>query len=98
MKAPLCVFAASVFALPLAGAPGPAANPDEILLKDYLPKSIFNIPQTRVETAKYPVLDAHSHNYARTDADVDRWVRTMDQVGVQKTVILSGNTPTYTPT
>ncbi|MBI5384237.1 MAG: amidohydrolase family protein [Verrucomicrobia bacterium] len=66
--------------------------PDQILLKDYRPRSIFKIPETRVEKARYPIIDVHSHNYARTDADVDRWVRTMDQVGVERTIILSGNT------
>jgi predicted TIM-barrel fold metal-dependent hydrolase len=67
-------------------------NPDEILLKDYSPRSIFKIPETRVEKARYPAIDVHSHNYARTDADVDRWVRTMAEVGLDKVVILSGAT------
>jgi hypothetical protein len=94
MKHALLFFSAFVFVLPMAAAPAPGSptNPDEILLKEYFPKSIFNLPQTRVEAAKYPVIDAHSHNYARTDADLDRWVHTMDQVGLQKTVILSGYT------
>src|SRR5688572_1279416 len=52
--------------------------PDQLLLKDYRPRSIFKIPETRVEKARYPVIDMHSHNYAPTEADVDRWVRTMD--------------------
>jgi len=69
-----------------------AQDPDEILLKDYKPRSIFNIPETRVEKARYPVIDMHSHDYARTNADVDRWVRTMDAVGLERTVILSGAT------
>ena len=67
-------------------------SPDQVLLKDYRPKSIFKIPETRVEKARYPIIDVHSHNYAPTDADVDRWVATMDAVGLEKTVILSGNT------
>jgi predicted TIM-barrel fold metal-dependent hydrolase len=66
--------------------------PDEVLLEDYRPRSIFKIPQTRVEKARFPVIDIHSHDYAKTDADVARWVRTMDDVGLQKTVILSGAT------
>jgi predicted TIM-barrel fold metal-dependent hydrolase len=66
--------------------------PEEILLKDYKPQSIFKIPETRVEKARYAVIDVHSHDYAPTDADVDRWVRTMDEVGLEKTVILSGST------
>jgi predicted TIM-barrel fold metal-dependent hydrolase len=64
--------------------------PEEILLKDYKPRSIFKIPETRVEKARYAVIDVHSHDYASTDADVDRWVRTMDEVGLEKTIILSG--------
>jgi len=52
--------------------------PDQILLKDYKPRSIFKIPETRVEKARYPVIDVHSHDYARTDDDVARWVSSMD--------------------
>src|SRR5213594_3501827 len=65
---------------------------DEILLKDYKPRSIFKIPETRVEKARYAVIDVHSHDYAPTAADVERWVRTMDEVGLEKTIILSGST------
>jgi predicted TIM-barrel fold metal-dependent hydrolase len=67
-------------------------TPDQVLLKDYRPKSIFKIPETRVEKARFPVVDMHSHNYGATDDQLRRWVQTMDQVGLQKTVILSGNT------
>src|SRR3989442_8283323 len=77
-----------VFA-PVASAQTP---PDEILLKDYKPRSIFKIPETRVEKGRYAVMDMHSHDYAPTDADVERWVRTMDEVGLEKTIILSGST------
>jgi predicted TIM-barrel fold metal-dependent hydrolase len=78
----LCSFAAFAASTP----------PDEILLKDYRPKSIFKIPETRVEKAKYRAFDVHSHDYARTDADVDRWVQTMDAVNIERTIILSGAT------
>jgi predicted TIM-barrel fold metal-dependent hydrolase len=83
-------------ALILIAAIGASARgqtpPDEILLKDYKPRSIFKIPASRVVKARHPIIDVHSHDYARTEADVDRWVQTMDQVGVEKTVILSGST------
>ncbi len=82
------VLAAGSLAL-IAAAQTP---PEEILLQDYKPRSIFKIPETRVETARYPVIDMHSHDYAPTGADVDRWVQTMDAVGLEKTVILSGST------
>src|SRR5258708_38261912 len=66
--------------------------PDQVLLKDYRPHSIFKIPETRVEKARYSGIDVHSHNYVRTEADLDNWVNTMDAVGLERTVILSGNT------
>ena len=46
--------------------------PDQVLLKEYHPRSILKIPQTRVEKAHYPAIDVHSHDYARTDVDIDR--------------------------
>jgi len=84
---------AGAWLIAATGAATPGDNsPDQVLLKDYRPKSIFKIPETAVEKARYPIVDVHSHNYARTDADVDRWVATMDAVGLERTVILSGNT------
>ena len=77
-------------------APGQTAtdgtSPDRLLLKDFHPRSIYKVPQTHVEKARFPVIDVHSHPYARTPADVDRWVRIMDQVGVARTVIMVGTT------
>lgn len=61
-------------------------------LKDFHPVSIYKIPVTKIEKAKYPVIDFHSHDYPKTDADVDAWVKTMDEVGIAKTVILSYST------
>jgi predicted TIM-barrel fold metal-dependent hydrolase len=69
-------------------------DPDHLLLKDYRPQSIFKIPETHVDKARYAVIDMHSHNYAHADADIERWVTTMDEVGLEKTIILSGNTGT----
>ena len=65
-------------------------TPEQLLLKDYKPRSIFKIPETRVEKARYTVIDVHSHDYAPDDAAVERWVQTMNAVGIGKTIILSG--------
>jgi predicted TIM-barrel fold metal-dependent hydrolase len=65
------------------------ASPETILLKDYRPKSIFKIPVTEVAKAKFPIIDMHSHPYAKTAPEIDAWVRTMDEVGVEKTIILT---------
>jgi predicted TIM-barrel fold metal-dependent hydrolase len=58
-------------------------------LEDYKPESIFNTPRTKVLKAKYPVIDLHSHDYPPTDAGVDKWVETMDEAGIERTMILS---------
>jgi uncharacterized protein len=65
------------------------ASPDTILLKDYRPKSIYKIPVTEIAKAKFPIIDMHSHPYAKTAGEIDEWVGTMDEVGVEKTIILT---------
>ncbi len=69
-----------------------AIAPDRLLLRDYRPQSIYKVPETRIEKARFPVIDVHSHAYARTEAEVDRWVATMDAVGIAKSVIMTGAT------
>lgn len=62
---------------------------ENLKLKSFQPVSIYKIPETKVEKAKYPVIDFHSHDYPKTDAEVDEWVKTMDETGIAKTIILS---------
>jgi len=61
------------------------SDPETLLLKDYHPQSLYNIPQTTVTKAKYPVVDMHSHPYAKTPEQVAQWVRTMGEMGIEKT-------------
>ncbi|MEJ2635602.1 MAG: amidohydrolase family protein [Calditrichia bacterium] len=65
------------------------SNPDNLLLKNYRPKSIYKVPVTHIAKAKYAVIDMHSHPYAESLADVDQWVKNMDAVGIQKTIVLT---------
>jgi uncharacterized protein len=66
-----------------------AASPETILLKDYRPKSIYKIPVTEIAKAKFPIIDMHSHPYAKTEREIDDWVKNMDEVGIEKTIILT---------
>jgi len=79
---------------PWTGTPRvPAATPpDALLLKDFRPTALYNIPETTVAKGRFPVIDMHSHPYAKTAEQVDQWVRTMDDVGVEKTIVLTGAT------
>lgn len=64
-------------------------NVDDLKLKDYKPVSIYKIPETKIVKAKFPVIDFHSHDYPKSDAEVAAWIKTMDDVGIAKTIILS---------
>ncbi len=64
-------------------------TPENLLLKNYRPVTIYNIPRTEIKKAKHPVIDMHSHPYAKNVAQIDQWVKTMNAVGVDKTIILS---------
>lgn len=68
------------------------AQEDTLLLKNYHPKSIYNIPKTKIEKPKFPVIDMHSHAYAQTETEIEEWVRTMDKFGIEKTILLSKQT------
>jgi predicted TIM-barrel fold metal-dependent hydrolase len=67
-------------------------TPDKLLLREYRPRSIYKIPQTKVPKARYAAIDAHAHPYANTDEEIVNWVRTMDEVGIEKAVILTAAT------
>ena len=74
-------------------APSGAKAPAEtLLLKDYRPISIYKIPVTHIERARYPIIDMHSHPYAKTDDEIATWLQNMDAVNVEKTLILTMTT------
>ncbi len=67
-------------------------SPQQLLLKNFRPKSIYNIPRTKVSKAKYLAVDVHSHPYAKSPKEIEQWVKIMDEVGIEKTIILSYKT------
>lgn len=75
------------------GGPGVSskAGPmDTILLKDHAPRSSVITKETFVEKAKYPAIDCHIHTMARTPEEAADWVRTMDEVGIEKSIVETG--------
>jgi predicted TIM-barrel fold metal-dependent hydrolase len=70
-----------------------AGSPDTLLQKDYKAQSIFKIPETQVLKAKYPVIDMHFHGPGGGDMDAHAVavLKTMDEAGIQKTVVFSGS-------
>lgn len=88
-----CLFLA-VLALLTASCAAPkgenaSANPaDKILLKDFNPTVVNNLPVTKVDRAKYTIIDMHSHDYAVNQDEIAQWVKVMDEVGVEHTAIM----------
>lgn len=74
------------------GVPIKAGPMDNILLKDYRPSSSLVVPVSKITKPAFPVIDAHSHssmNGVKTKADVESWVKTMDEVGVEFSVVFT---------
>jgi uncharacterized protein len=64
-------------------------SPEDLLLRNYRPVSIYNIPVSKIEKAKFPVIDMHSHTYVSSEEELDQWVKNMDEAGIEKTILLS---------
>jgi predicted TIM-barrel fold metal-dependent hydrolase len=67
----------------------PADNADSLLLKNYRPVSLYKVPVTRVDKALVPAIDMHTHDYAKTEEQVDQWVKNMDACGIAKSIVLT---------
>jgi len=63
---------------------------DEVLLKDYRPKCLLNLPAHVPEKARFPVVDAHNHLFGELPAE--DLITVMDAVGVRAWVNVTGNT------
>jgi predicted TIM-barrel fold metal-dependent hydrolase len=64
--------------------------PDNLLLKNYKPVSIYNVPVTYIPKARYAAIDMHSHDdMASNPAEIKRWIRDMDSAGIKKTILLT---------
>jgi uncharacterized protein len=78
------LYSISVPKFPLSGQ-----NADNLLLKNFRPVSIYKIPVTHVDKAAYPVIDVHTHDYAKTDEEIVQWLKTMDACGIEKSIVLT---------
>ena len=69
-----------------------AQSANDLKLMNYRPKSIFKIPITKVDKAKYPAIDMHAHVYGTNDQEIAEWVKTMDACGIEKSIVFTGAT------
>lgn len=88
----ICLMLMVHGSLPHLDAATEPTDPETLLLRDYHPRSLYKIPVTVVPKAKFPVIDMHTHAYAKTPEQVEQWVQTMDAVGIDKSIVLTGVT------
>lgn len=70
-----------------------AQNPENLLLKNFKPRSIDKVPVTRVDKARFPVIDIHSHNvYVKEEKDIKAWISLLDKFGIEKVALLTKST------
>ena len=69
-----------------------AQDAKDISLNNYRPVSIYKIPITEISKAKYPAIDMHTHVYAKDDESVKKWIKAMDDCGIEKSIVFTGAT------
>ena len=59
-------------------------------IEEYNPKSTLVVPEHKIQRAKFPFIDIHSHHWNPTAEHVDQLVKEMDTINLQVLVNLSG--------
>lgn len=73
---------------PLGDIPG---SPENILLQDYRPVSLFKSAESNITRAKFPVIDVHTHAWS-PQTDLNSLVQRMQAANVEKSIVLSFET------
>jgi len=69
--------------------------PDQLLLKDYRPQSVYKIHVSDIKKAKYPAIDTHHHAQAKSQEQVDAEVKIMDAAGVECATVFCQTGPAF---
>ena len=69
-----------------------AKSQKSLTIEEYEPKSTLVVPEHKIDRAKFPFIDIHSHHWNPTPQDVDDLIKGMDSINMQLMVNLSGQT------
>ena len=64
-------------------------TPDQLLLKDYRPVSIYKTASANIQKPSFPPIDMHSHTYATSQEELNTWIENIDNFGIEKTILLT---------
>src|SRR5215831_9845954 len=67
-------------------------GPGTPTIEEYQPRSTLVTKEHKIERAKFPFIDIHSHHWNPTAEEVDRLVKEMDTINLRVMVNLSGGT------
>jgi len=87
INAPLCFT--FLFSFAFAQQPE-AAITDTMSFEDYEPISTLVIPENPVQSARFPFIDVHSHQWNMPEQDLQKLARQMDSLNMAVMVNLSG--------
>lgn len=62
---------------------------DDLLLKNYRPESMYKVGSYEADRAKFPAIDMHSHPYPKDREGIKRWVQTMKENNIKKSILLT---------
>ncbi|HEX8837941.1 MAG TPA: amidohydrolase family protein [Candidatus Acidoferrum sp.] len=94
----LALVLLAILSLLLARTPAGAPQQDQKkysqtpTIEEYQPKSTLITKEHKIERAKFPFIDIHSHHWNPTAEEVDRLVKEMDTINLRVMVNLSGGT------
>jgi len=63
-----------------------------LTIEEYEPKSTLVVPEHKLDRAKFPFIDIHSHHGNPTPGEVDELIQGMDSINLQVMINLSGGT------
>lgn len=63
-----------------------------LTIEEYDPKSTLVVPEHKLDRAKFPFVDIHSHHWNPTPQEVDELIKGMDSINLQVMINLSGGT------
>jgi len=96
----VCAVAIVFVALPVAPpswrrtviAQQPSQSKQSLTIEEYQPKSTLVVPEHKIDRAKFPFIDIHSHHWNPTPGQVDDLIKGMDSINERVMVNLSGGT------
>src|SRR6267154_6574578 len=92
LAAPVFACVVWVFAPCAARSQRFSATQQTLSIEEYQPKSTLVTKEHKLERAKFPFIDIHSHHWNPTPEHVDQLVKEMDTINLRVLVNLSGGT------